>query len=39
MKYYSQYIHYELFDLQESLSVLSKSNRDCKIYIQPRIEK
>lgn len=31
MKYYSQYSHYELFDLQESLSVLSKSNRWVKL--------
>ncbi len=27
MKYYSQYRTYELFDLQQSLSGLSKSNR------------
>ena len=31
MKYYSQYSHYELFDLQESLSGLSKSNRWVKL--------
>ena len=31
MKYYSQYSHYELFDLQESLSALSKSNRWVKL--------
>ena len=31
MKYYSQYSHYEPFDLQESLSVLSKSNRWVKL--------
>jgi len=31
MKYYSQYRTYELFDLQQSLSGLSKSNRWVKL--------
>lgn len=31
MKYYSQYHHHELFELQESLSGLSKSNRWVKL--------
>lgn len=31
MKYYSQYISHDLFELQESLSVLSKSNRWVKL--------
>ena len=31
MKYYSQYRSHDLFELQESLSVLSKSNRWVKL--------
>ena len=31
MKYYSQYHSHELFELQESLSGLSKSNRWVKL--------
>lgn len=31
MKYYSQYHNHELFELQESLSGLSKSNRWVKL--------
>ena len=31
MKYYSQYISHDLFELQESLSGLSKSNRWVKL--------
>ena len=36
MKYYSQYHSHELFELQESLSGLSKSNRIVSIY-QPHL--
>ena len=36
MKYYSQYHNHELFELQESLSGLSKSNRIVSIY-QPHL--
>ena len=36
MKYYSQYHNHELFELQESLSGLSKSDRIVSIY-QPHL--
>ena len=36
MKYYSQYHSHKLFELQESLSGLSKSNRIVSIY-QPHL--
>ena len=36
MKYYYQYHSHELFELQESLSGLSKSNRIVSIY-QPHL--
>ena len=42
MKYYSQYRSHDLFELQESLSGLSKSNRWVKLadhFLWDRIEK